>query len=96
LNHKIYKITSVNIKGKYTLELQFDDGAKKVIDFSPVLHGEMYSPLNDLALFSSVKIDSEVHHHCLVQMAPILTRRFCTIGKNMLMRFHGAYTNGNV
>lgn len=61
LNHTIYKVNSVSVKGEYILELAFNDGFKKKINFKPVLKGEMYSPLKDLRLFNKVKVDDEVH-----------------------------------
>jgi hypothetical protein len=45
----------------YTLDLSFDDGVSRRIDFSPVLEGELFGPLRDLALFDQVEIDPEVH-----------------------------------
>jgi hypothetical protein len=39
----------------------FDDGKERVIDFSPVLEGELYGPLRDEEMFKQVEIDSEVH-----------------------------------
>ena len=39
----------------------FDDGSSQVIDFRPVLKGEMYGPLDDPLLFDQVRIDPEVH-----------------------------------
>ena len=61
MNHEIYKINSVSIKGEYLLELEFNDGTKKTINFKSMLKGEMYSPLRDLKLFNQVKLDKEVH-----------------------------------
>lgn len=61
MNHPIYKIISLKIIGPYTLELRFNDSTTAVINFEPVLHGKMYSPLKDLSLFNQVSIDPEVH-----------------------------------
>lgn len=61
MKHEIYRVTSLNIVAPYMLELKFDDGTQKVINFESVLFGEMFSPLRDVALFNSVKIDPEVH-----------------------------------
>jgi len=47
--------------GSYTLRVQFDDRTDQVIDFEPVLAGELYGPLRDLSLFKQVRIDPEVH-----------------------------------
>jgi len=60
MNHSIYKITSSRIISPYTLELKFNDGLIKRINFEKILHGEMYSPLRDLDLFNRVIVDSEV------------------------------------
>ena len=56
-----YKINSVSIKGEYILELEFNDGTKKIINFKPMLKGKMYSPLKDIKWFNQVKLDKEVH-----------------------------------
>ena len=55
--HKLYKVTGFEIVGDYTLYVLFDDHTRQVIDFEPVLHGEMWGPLRDLALFNQVSID---------------------------------------
>lgn len=60
MNHLIFKITSCKITAPYTLELEFNDGVTKKINFEKILHGEMYSPLRDLELFNKVAIDPEV------------------------------------
>jgi hypothetical protein len=39
----------------------FDDGTDQTLDFSPMLAGELYGPLRDLAIFNQVRIDPEVH-----------------------------------
>ncbi len=59
--HPIYRIASFDTVGAYTLRIGFDDGTERTIDFLPVLAGELYAPLRDLALFSAAKIDPEVH-----------------------------------
>ncbi len=60
MKHSIYKITSLQIVAPFTLELKFNDNKIQIIDFKDLLHGEMYSPLNDLNFFDQVKIDPEV------------------------------------
>ena len=47
--------------GNYTLRVRFDDYTEQVIDFQPVLRGELYGPLRDPAFFSQVALDPEVH-----------------------------------
>ena len=61
MTHPIYRVVSFNIVGPYTLRVDFDDGSHRVIDFSPVLFGELLGPLRDLGLFNQVEIDPEVH-----------------------------------
>ncbi len=59
--HPIYRVRSFEIMGPYTLRVHFDDRTDQVIDFEPVLAGELYGPLRDLSLFKQARIDPEVH-----------------------------------
>src|ERR1700678_2086959 len=59
--HRIYRVRLFQVVAPYTLRVQFDDQTEQVIDFEPVLAGELYRPLRDLALFNQVRIDPEVH-----------------------------------
>ena len=61
MNHSIVRVISFQIIGDYKLNIEFDDGFSQAIDFKPVLAGEMYGPLLDLAIFNKVKLDPEVH-----------------------------------
>ena len=61
MSHPIYRIVSFDTVGAYTLRIAFDDGTERTVDFLPVLSGELYARLRDLALFNAVKIDPEVH-----------------------------------
>ena len=61
MRHPIYRVTSFEQTGPYSLRVQFDDGSSQTIDFESVLAGELYSPLRDLAEFARVKIDPEVN-----------------------------------
>jgi len=40
----------------YTLKLEFNDGTTKTIDFLPLLDGEVYEPLKELAFFKDFSI----------------------------------------
>ena len=51
--HKLYKVMEFEIVSDDTLLVLFDGDTRQVIDFEPVLHGEMWGPLRDLA--SSIK-----------------------------------------
>jgi hypothetical protein len=59
--HPIYRVRSFQIVAHFTLRVQFDDQTEQVINFEPVLAGELYRPLRDLTLFGQVRIDPEVH-----------------------------------
>lgn len=59
--HKLYKVTSFENLADYTLQVEFDDGTNQVINFKPVLHGEMWGPLQDLMVFNKVEIDPIAH-----------------------------------
>lgn len=61
MDHPIYRVRAFEIAGAYTLRVSFDDGTEQVIDFRPVLAGELYGPLKDLSLFQQVRVDPEVH-----------------------------------
>lgn len=61
MTHRIYRVTSFQIEAAYKLRIAFDDGSEQVIDFRPVLEGEMYGPLRERSLFDQVRIDPEVH-----------------------------------
>ena len=61
MQHGIYRVESFEIISAYTLRIEFDDGSEQVIDFEPVLVGELFGPLREVELFNQVKIDPEVH-----------------------------------
>ena len=59
--HPICRVRSFQIVAPYSLRVQFDDGVEQTINFEPILAGELYRPLRDLAVFNQVRIDPEVH-----------------------------------
>jgi hypothetical protein len=59
--HPIYRVRSLEVVAPYTLRVRFNDGAVQVINFEPVLAGELFGPLRDLSLFNQVRLDPEVH-----------------------------------
>src|SRR5438105_798957 len=61
MQHPIFRVVRVQIVAPFTLYVGFDDGTEQVIDFRPVLRGELYGPLSDLSLFNQAAIDPEVH-----------------------------------
>ena len=58
--HEIHKVRGVSVIGDYKLLLTFEDGKTHIVDLEGVLFGEIYTPLNDLALFKQVRLDPEV------------------------------------
>ena len=58
--HPIYRVVSCAIVAPYTLRVTFDDTTTQVIDFAPILAGELYGPLRDVSLFNQVQLDPEV------------------------------------
>jgi hypothetical protein len=60
MSHAIHKVRSFEIAGPYRLRVGFEDGLVRVIEFEPILAGELYGPLRDLDLFNQVRIDPEV------------------------------------
>jgi len=61
MDHPIYRVDSFEIVEPYTLRVAFDDKSEQVINFEPVLAGELFGPLRDLTLFNKVRLDSEAH-----------------------------------
>ena len=61
MHHKLYRVVGVEIVGAYTLRLKFNDSAEQVINFEPVLHGEVWGPLRHLELFNQVTLDPIAH-----------------------------------
>ena len=58
--HPLYDVIAFAIVGDYTLWVKFDDHTEQIINFEPVLQGEMYDPLRDLRFFNQVRLDSDV------------------------------------
>jgi hypothetical protein len=56
--HAYYQ-EAFSIVGPYTLAVTFTDCTEQRIDFKPVLHGALFGPLQDLAVFNAVTLDSE-------------------------------------
>jgi hypothetical protein len=55
--HRLYRVTDFEIAGQYILRITFDDETQRVIDFEPVLYGEVFGPLRDVSLFRQVRLD---------------------------------------
>jgi hypothetical protein len=59
--HDIHRVESFEIAGPYTLLVGFEDDTEQLINFEPVLTGELFGPLRNLSLFNQVRVDPEVH-----------------------------------
>lgn len=59
MSHPVHRVTRFSIVSPYTLLVAFADGTEQRIDFRPVLHGQLFGPLQDLAVFNAVRLDTE-------------------------------------
>jgi hypothetical protein len=59
MRHPIHRVVSFGIVAAYTVRVTFDDGTEQTIDFTPVLHGALFGPLQDLQTFNGVVLDPE-------------------------------------
>lgn len=50
MQHPIHRVSSFRIVDDYQLAVTFDDETEQVIDFRPVLAGQMLGPLRELTL----------------------------------------------
>ena len=57
--HEIHTVTGFEKVAPFTLHVRFEDGSSQVIDFRPVLHGEIFGPLRDSEFFDRVRLDDE-------------------------------------
>ncbi len=60
MRHPIYRVDSFEQSGPFTLRVHFDDGSWRVINFEPILRGELFGPLRDPGEFKRVSLDPEV------------------------------------
>jgi len=82
MSHEIHRVVSFEHVAPVTLRVSFDDGVAQVVDFRPVLEGELYGPLRDPSLFNQVRLDSKLTH-LFGLTARTLTRRRFTIGRRL-------------
>lgn len=61
MHHPIHRVSAFEWVAPFTLRVAFDDGTRQVIDFEPVLAGDLYGPLRDHEVFQCVRVDPEVH-----------------------------------
>jgi len=58
-NHPMHRLVSFAIVGPHQLEVGFEDGVVRRINFLPVLEGELFGPLKDLDVFNQVALSPE-------------------------------------
>lgn len=51
------RVVTMTVVGPYTLDLTFDDGTQRQIDFEDYLRGPVFEPLRDPAYFAQATID---------------------------------------
>jgi hypothetical protein len=61
MNHPMHRVTAFEIAGPYAIHLWFEDGLDRTIDFSSILAGELFGPLQDPSVFKQAKLDPEAH-----------------------------------
>jgi len=61
MHHPIFRVWRFQIVAPFTLRVAFDDATEQVIDFRPILAGELFGPLRELSLFNQVAVDPEVN-----------------------------------
>ena len=53
-------VTSAKYLHDYQIEVSFNDGRKGITDLSKTLHGTMFAPLQDRAMFRNFRVDPEL------------------------------------
>lgn len=60
LEHEIHRVTTFDRVAPFTLRVRFNDGTQQLIDFAPVLAGELFEPLRNAGYFDHVVLDEEI------------------------------------
>jgi hypothetical protein len=55
--HAVHRVVAFELLGAFTLRLRFEDATEQIIDFSPVLAGDLYGPLAEPLVFAKVRLD---------------------------------------
>ena len=58
--YQFHDVVGVSYVRDYVLNVQFDDGFERAIDFEPILLGPLFGPLRDLRLFRQARVDSDL------------------------------------
>jgi hypothetical protein len=57
----LHDVTAASHQGGYLIEIEFDDGRRGVVDFSPYLaRGGVFARFRDPAYFQRFRVDAEV------------------------------------
>lgn len=59
MRHAVHAVTGFEKVAPFTLRVHFEDGTAQVVDFRPVLAGEVFGPLADAKVFDQVRLDEE-------------------------------------
>ena len=59
MSHEIHRVIRFKRLGPFTLQLGFEDETTQVVDFRPVLTGDLYGPLAKPEVFDRVRLDEE-------------------------------------
>jgi len=92
--HPIYRVTSFQSVGPYTLRVHFDDQTEQVIDFRPVWPANFIVPFGT----SPCSTQSRSIPMCtrwFGRTALILIRQRCTTGHNWRRRLRREHASGN-
>ncbi len=60
MNAPLVDVTGFFIVDDYTLQIEFNDHTKRVINFKPILSGPLFGPLRNLNLFNQVKLNRDI------------------------------------
>lgn len=60
----IPKIVEAHYEHGFTVRVRFADGTEGDVDLSGELHGEVFEPLKDPAVFKTVTVHPELHTLC--------------------------------
>jgi len=53
----LIRVTQVQVVGPFSLDLTFNDGTRKRVNFRRLLWGEVFEPLRDPSYFARVELD---------------------------------------
>jgi hypothetical protein len=91
---ELHDVVSCAFIENYVLNVRFDDGSERIIDFAPILIGPLFGPLLDPKLFRQVRVDADLGTLVWPTGADI-DPSVCTTGPGMSMpSFSGAGSAG--